>query len=215
MDIKDRVVEFKRIQADELQEHTGNWRCHPNFQRNALRGTLKEVGIAGALTAYNSERQGGLTLIDGHLRREDYPDVEWPVLVLDVNDEEADLLLATLDPMAALAQADADQLGMLLEGIKTEDEALKRMLKGLDLESQLGIDASQNIDYDEMWQGMPEFEQGDLGPVKTLQVHFVAQSDIVAFANLIEQRITDKTKYIWYPKMERADLKAVACEDES
>jgi len=62
---------------------------------------LEQVGVAGALTAYHSARNGGrLTLIDGHLRRQDH-DLAWPTLILDVGDEEADLLLASHDPLAA------------------------------------------------------------------------------------------------------------------
>ena len=77
---------------------------------DALRGLLEQVGVAGALIAYHSERNGGkLTLIDGHLRRQDF-DLDWPTLILDVNDAEADLLLATHDPLAALAEYDQQKL---------------------------------------------------------------------------------------------------------
>ena len=70
--------------------------------------------MADALIAYESERHGGLTLIDGHLRHEEADDVAWPVLVLDVNDEEADQLLLTLDPLAAMAETDPSALLALL-----------------------------------------------------------------------------------------------------
>jgi hypothetical protein len=83
-------------------------------QRDALRGILEQIGIAGALTAYPSERNGGqLTLIDGHLRKQDY-DLDWPSLILDVTDEEADFLLASHDPLAALAESDKPKLDALL-----------------------------------------------------------------------------------------------------
>lgn len=62
---------------------------------------------------------------------------------------------------------------------------------------QTGGDGNTNI-----WQGMPEFEQEDLTPIKTLKVHFAAQEDIIAFAKLVKQKITDKTKFIWYPEAE-------------
>src|SRR5215472_18133311 len=97
--IRDRIQDFRRVPARELLDNDGNPRRHPQAQRDALRGVLEQVGIAGALVAYQSERQGGkLTLIDGHLRKQDY-DLDWPVLVLDVTDAEADLLLATHDPL--------------------------------------------------------------------------------------------------------------------
>jgi len=37
-----------------------------------------------------------------------------PVLVLDVTEDEADKILLTLDPLAAMAEADADRVKSLL-----------------------------------------------------------------------------------------------------
>jgi hypothetical protein len=97
--IRYRIREFRRIQAKELLDNDGNPRRHPQAQRDALRGILEQVGIAAALVAYQSDRNGGkLTLVDGQLSKQDF-DLDWPTLVLDVNDEEADLLLATRRPI--------------------------------------------------------------------------------------------------------------------
>jgi hypothetical protein len=134
--IKDRIVEFKRIKAGELQDHQGNWRLHPQFQRDALRGILGDVGIADVLKAYHSERQGGLTLIDGHLRKEDYPDVEWPVVVLDITDQEADLLLSVYDPLAALAGMDREKTIELTERAVTDDLAVRELLMQIHEQAQ-------------------------------------------------------------------------------
>jgi hypothetical protein len=129
--IRDRVQEFRRVPARALLDHDGNPRRHPQAQRDALRGVLEQVGIADALVVYHSERHGGkLTLVDGHLRKQDF-DLDWPVLVLDVTDEEADLLLATHDPLAALAEYDKPKLDALLAGVRARSPALLEMLKGL------------------------------------------------------------------------------------
>jgi hypothetical protein len=83
------------------------------------------------LVAYNSERNGGkLTLIDGHLRKQEH-DADWPVLVLDVTDAEADLLLATHDPLAALAEYDRPKLDALLQEVRAKSPAVIGMLKNL------------------------------------------------------------------------------------
>ncbi len=129
--IRDRVREFRRVPAGELLDNDGNPRRHPQAQRDALRGVLEQVGIAGALVAYHSERNGGrLTLIDGHLRRHDY-DLDWPTLILDVSDAEADLLLATHDPLAALAEYDKPKLDALLQEVRAKSPAVVGMLKNL------------------------------------------------------------------------------------
>jgi len=129
--VRDRVKDFRRVAAHELLDNEGNPRRHPQAQRDALRGVLEQVGIAGALVAYRSERNGNrLKLIDGHLRKQDF-DLDWPTLILDVTDEEADLLLATHDPLATLAEYDQDKLGALLGQVRAQHEAVSRMLQDL------------------------------------------------------------------------------------
>jgi hypothetical protein len=129
MHIRDRVKELRRVRAAELIPNPKNWRMHPARQQDALRGILAEVGYADALLA--RETAAGLMLIDGHLRAETTPDAIVPVLVLDVDEAEADKLLATLDPLAALAETDGTRLDSLLAEIKTQSAALGEMLAGL------------------------------------------------------------------------------------
>ena len=64
------------------------------------------------------------------------------------------------------------------------------------------------------WQGMPEFEQEDVfGSAKDITVHFASVADIEVFSRLVDQKITEKTKYIWFPKQEHADLKALIAHE--
>jgi hypothetical protein len=91
---------------------------------------LAEIGYADALLARELP-DGSLQLIDGHLRAETTPDALVPVLVLDVDDREALKLLATLDPLAAMAGADAELLRGLLENVETENRDVRAMLDQL------------------------------------------------------------------------------------
>ena len=74
---------------------------------------------------------------------------------------------------------------------------------------------AEGVDYNAEWQGMPEFNQEDLSPMKSIIVHFKSQEDVDAFAELFGQKITEKTKYLWYPERQRADLLALVAHDES
>lgn len=49
------------------------------------------------------------------------------------------------------------------------------------------------------WVGMPEFVQEKKEPYKTLIVRFETEQDYNDFAQLIEQKLTKKTKSIWHP----------------
>jgi hypothetical protein len=130
MPIRDRIKELRRVPAAELRPNPRNWRTHPDAQRDALRAVLAEVGYAGALLARELD-DGALELVDGHLRAETTPDAIVPVLVLDVTAEEADKLLLTLDPLAALAGADRDRLTDLLAATKFTSPQLEQLLDGL------------------------------------------------------------------------------------
>jgi len=129
MNWKDRVKEFRRVPASELKANPKNWREHPAEQRKALGGVLDEVGIAGALLA--RETDDGLELIDGHLRTEMDDATEWPVLILDVDEAEADVLLASIDPIGALASRNDAALTDLIASIKTDNAALGEMLESM------------------------------------------------------------------------------------
>tara|TARA_Y100001973_G_scaffold72485_1_gene105715 strand:+ start:1414 stop:2046 length:633 start_codon:yes stop_codon:yes gene_type:complete len=128
--MRDRIKEFRRVPSAELIANPKNWREHPPDQRKALQGVLDEVGIAGALLA--RETDSGLELIDGHLRSEIDAASDWPVLVLDVDQREADILLASVDPIGALAKTNADHLAALIGQLETDNENLESLLSDLD-----------------------------------------------------------------------------------
>ena len=88
---------------------------------------MRRVGYADALIA--RETADGLELIDGHLRAGLDPEQQVPVLVTDLDEHEAATVLATLDPLAGMAETDDDALTALLDEIIAEgDEALKDLV---------------------------------------------------------------------------------------
>jgi hypothetical protein len=127
---RNRVKELRYCAPHDLTDHPLQWRVHPDHQRSALRGVLEEIGIAGALLAYESPSTGQLTSIDGHLRKS-LGEGPWPTLILDVTDEEAALLLATYDPLAKLATTDDAQFARLLDQVQSEDAAVQAFLAQL------------------------------------------------------------------------------------
>ncbi len=111
--IRNRIREYRMVDPSEVAPNPRNWRLHPTRQRRALRAVLERIGIAGAVLAYYSDRNGGqLTLIDGHERMT--VGVPFPALILDVTDEEADALLAAYDPLGDLAIAHDQKLADLI-----------------------------------------------------------------------------------------------------
>jgi len=118
----------------ELAENPLNWRRHPDTQLSALSDVITEVGWAGACLF--NERTG--RLIDGHARRKvaiEQGCEKVPVLVGDWSEADEAKILATLDPLAAMAEADAAALDALLRDVQTGSQAVADMLTGLATEA--------------------------------------------------------------------------------
>lgn len=146
--IRDRVVELRRVRAGNLQENPRNWRRHPERQRKVLRALLEEVGFADAILARQTD-DGSLEIIDGHLRRSMDAEMVVPVLILDVDEDEAAKLLATLDPLASLASADPAPLAELLASMHARSEELRNFLT--DVAAQAGVQPTRGAnDPDEV-----------------------------------------------------------------
>jgi DNA modification methylase len=125
--IRNRVKELRFVRADSLKPNPHNWRTHPASQRKALQAVLAEVGYCDALLARELP-DGTLELCDGHLRAETTPDANVPVLVIDVNEAEARTIIATLDPLAAMAEEDDEKLKELLQSIESESAEMQALV---------------------------------------------------------------------------------------
>ncbi len=127
MKVRDRIREFRRMPANAIRPHPENWRTHGKHQLAALRGVLEQIGFAGAVLAFE-DPEWGLTCIDGHARETLMGEADVPVLVTDLTREEARTVLATFDPIGALAGADDERLAEILSGVETDSEAVQKML---------------------------------------------------------------------------------------
>lgn len=148
--LRDRILDLRRIPARDLQDHSMNWRTHPAAQKDAMAAVLQELGISAALLVYDSPRQGGLCVIDGHLRKSLDPAQEWPCLLLDLDDDEATYLLATHDPLGAMAEASREALAQVLETVQSGQASVQQLLAQLAeqhgvVPSTLGPEAGEDV----------------------------------------------------------------------
>lgn len=127
---KNRIIGHGEEVPDQLLANPKNWRVHPKSQQDALGGVLAEVGIVD--TVLVNKRTG--FVVDGHLRVAmaiSAHESTIPVTYLDLSEQEEALVLATFDPVSALAVADSDQLKALLAECETDNSAVKAMLEEL------------------------------------------------------------------------------------
>lgn len=70
-------------------------------------------------------------------------------------------------------------------------------------------------EWKQEWIDMPEFEQENLAPYRTIYIHFRNDEDVEAFAKLIGQKITPKNKAYWFPKQKAKYSASKRYVDES
>ena len=131
------VLRLEWIEAGSLTENPGNWRRHSPEQLQSIKDLLQDpdVGWAGACL-YNERTQ---RLIDGHARKSVAdPSTPIPVLVGNWTEEAERKILATLDPVGAMAQGDPTAYAALVESITAESLWVRDLLHN----TQASIDAA-------------------------------------------------------------------------
>lgn len=134
---RNRIVGHGEEPPDQLLANPANWRTHPKSQQDALAGSLGEVGWVQQVVVNRTTGH----VVDGHLRiglaiSRNEPAV--PVTYVELTEAEEALILATLDPIAAMAGADREALDNLLREVGTGDAALQQLLA--DVAKDAGLD---------------------------------------------------------------------------
>lgn len=127
---RNRIVGVGTEAPDQLLANPLNWRTHPASQEDALVGVLDEVGwvqdiIVNRVTGH---------VVDGHLRVRaalKHGEAAVPVVYVELTEGEERLILATLDPLSALAGSDEKLLDDLLATVTSPNGAIQQMLDDL------------------------------------------------------------------------------------
>lgn len=111
-----------------------NWRVHPRYQQEALKATL--AGVGWVQNVIVNKRTGHV--VDGHARvalalREELNEI--PVVYVDLDESEEAIVLATFDPIGAMATTDRALLDDVLQQAATTDDDIKAVLA--DVEERL------------------------------------------------------------------------------
>jgi len=127
---RNRITGTGEEAPDRLLANPANWRIHPKAQQDALAGALDAVGWVQQVLV---NRRTGF-VVDGHARvalalSRGEPTV--PVLYVDLDPDEEALVLATLDPIGAMAGRDDEKLRALLADVTVDDAGLLALLGDL------------------------------------------------------------------------------------
>lgn len=192
----DRVI---RRPLTSLVAYARNARTHTPTQVEQVAKSIKEFGWTIPVLTDES----GM-IIAGHAR----------VLAAE------QLGLETVPTMSAIGWSDEQKRAYVITDNKLAqnagwDDELLRLelgeLKSLDFDLDLtgftGMEVealfAPDIDPTTAWEGMPEFDQQDKLAFRSIVVHFKDQDALDKFAKLIKQKISEKTRFTWFPQVER------------
>lgn len=194
------IGEFVAI--EELQPHPDNPRINDHAVEE-IAGSIKRFGFAAPIIARKEDN----VIIGGHTRWKAAKSLgldKVPVRFMDLDPVDAKLLMLADNKLGERADWDEEALQELFNELQEED------LSGLgwdddELQNILLERAEGKNDAFEEWIDMPEYEMDDLTSFRKIIVHFDNQDQVDQFAALLEQNISDKTKFLWYPKKQKQD----------
>jgi len=140
---KSRIVSEGVEAPDQLLANPGNYRIHPQTQQKALQASLANIGWVQRILVNKNTGH----VVDGHARIElaiSNGETEVPVTYLDLTEQEEKLILATYDPISAMAVNDQDMLNDLIKDISTESQALQELIGSLYKEPAMADEAKSS-----------------------------------------------------------------------
>lgn len=195
-------MQVEQRKVADLVPYANNARTHDDAQVAQIAASIKEFGWTNPILVdgVNGVIAGhGRLLAARKLGLESVPVIE----LSHLSDTQRRAYILADNKLALNAGWDEELLRLEIESL--QDLGVDLELTGFseaDL-STLFLEFEQGeTDALAEWEGMPEFKQEDKTAFRSIHVHFACQSHVDEFAALIEQKITDKTRMVWFPFIE-------------
>lgn len=197
-----QALVVRRARLDELVPDPLNARVHGERNLASIRASLEQFGQVEPLVVQKSSGR----VIGGNGRREAMLALgmeEADVVDVDVDDATATRMAITLNRTAELAEWDYETFVDTIKEFNLLGEGELPGFELVELEQIVSnIDSAGVNSLSGEWVGMPEFDQRDKTAFRTLHVHFKDQGAVDEFAEKLGFKLTDKTKFAWYPSIE-------------
>lgn len=189
---------IKDIPIDALSHDPSNVRKHNDPNIKAIKASLKRFGQQKPIVV-----DGNLVVRAGNGTMQAAQELGWEtirVVQSDLSPSELTAFAIADNRTSDLAEWDQAELAKQLaaldeEGFAYDELGFSSSLFGIEEEVQ------------DAWKDMPEYEQGDQMPKFDLKINFESEDDLMSFSELIGQKLTVKTKSVWFPEKERQSLK--------
>jgi hypothetical protein len=146
---RSRITGHADVSPSALVPNPRNWPTHPSEQQRALAGALGEVGWVTEVIVNQTTGR----LVDGHLRVElalERQEPTVPVTYVELTEAEERLVLATLDPIGAMAAAEEHALESLLASLDPADADLRAFIEELARSQEIDSPRTGLVDPDDV-----------------------------------------------------------------
>ena len=212
-------MEIVRVSIEDLIPDPDNARHHPEENIEVIRKSLKRFGQAAPLIVHEATS----TVVSGNGTLEAMKRLGWTecdIVAYAGTRDEATALGLVMNRSGESSRWTGEKLETLIKDLAAADfqgmDALgfdtgliEKLVSGdATVDALINVSAYQrsagSIHPQDEWTGMPEYVNEDKTAFRSIVVHFKDQAAVDFFAELVEQKLSDKTKYIWFPEMEIA-----------
>ena len=200
------------VATKDLIPYANNSRTHSDEQVNQIASSINEFGFTNPVlidARGNIIAGHGRVMAANKLGLEQVPTIE----LKGLTKAQIKAYVIADNQLALNASWDLDVLKLEIEHLKEVEFDIDLLgfddgfLSSLFLDREWG-----DTDAESEWDGMPEFDQEDDKPFRSIIVHFENEAMVIDFMRIMGQKLTDKTKYIYHPKQVRNDLASQSYE---
>jgi hypothetical protein len=200
-------MNIQEIEIDKLIPYHNNPRKNQDIDKVA--SSINEYGFQQPIVVDKN-----MVVVVGHTRLLGAQKLglkKVPVLMADLSEAKAKAYRIADNRISEDAGWDYDLLKLEIDALKEINFNIDELgFEEQELETiifQSDHNSRNWLDTEEHWQDMPSFEHSDQSPFRSLTVNFVNQDAVEKFFQLIKQDYTEKTKYIWFPFIEKIVIK--------
>ena len=204
----ERVEEIILVDINTLKFADYNPRQLTEKQYKDLQNSIEKFGLVDPIIVNRNKDRKNI-IIGGHQRVRVAKELgvdKVPIVTLDLNAEKEKELNIRLNKNNG--EWNYDNLANFFDMDNLLDWGFENYELGIE-------DKSTANNVEEEWEGMPEYSNDDMTSHRRLIVHFRNDEDVVEFTKLMKQNITDRTKSLWYPSLEKETFSDEVYVDES
>ena len=187
------------VPIDSVKADPQNARLHNEANKKAIKKSIE--GFLQRKPIVVNKNTGIIEAGNGlYQEMKDLGATEIAAVFVDDDDNQAKAFAIMDNRSGELSEWDLPNLKDVLQEL--DSGALDMDLTGF---NEMAIEQlmTQVHSIDEEWQGMPEFDQKEKTAFRSIIVHFKDAGAVQEFSELINQSVTDKAKYIWFPEVTR------------